>query len=75
MFGLSYWPLGCFDIWVGGPSTIGVELSITFCTWIGPGEGCLMGDVADSSLTLLPFSSWTIVGRDQFHLCLIALVL
>ena len=46
------WDMGCWRL-----LTVGVKLLVILCTWLWPGEGCLMGDVLDSSLTLLPLIS------------------
>ena len=37
--------------------TVGVDSLFILCTLVGPGEGCLMGDMLDSSLTFLSLSS------------------
>ena len=41
----------------GRLSIVSVKLLFILCTQVGPGEGCLMGGMLDSSLILLPFSS------------------
>ena len=47
------------------PSTVGVKLSFKHCPGVGLWEGCLMGCVPDSSLTLLPLSSLTYSKDDS----------